>query len=180
MPKPRQRHPRRSQNTVKPCGRIRRYRGGPITGPCWMLFEPEELDRRLGRIYSLLNTCQANRVVAGRGSETTTAYARRSTLPVVPGLGQMYAGESRKGAAVLVAAIVVASLNLGFVLAFAAAGPDTSTNWGYWIPRIGHDVVALWSVVFWAWAVVDAYRTARRRRNGLVQHASAVGRRSRR
>ena len=87
---------------------------------------------------------------------------------LAPGLGQMYAGQGRKGAVVLVAAIVVASLNLGFVLAFAVAGSDLAHDWGYWISRIGHDVVAVWSVVFWGWAVVDAYRTARSKRNGLV------------
>jgi hypothetical protein len=79
---------------------------------------------------------------------------------LVPGLGQIYSGASARGAAILVAAIVIGSLNLLFVLAFSAVDPTPADKWAYWIPRIGHDVVALWSLVFWLWAVVDAYMNA--------------------
>jgi TM2 domain-containing membrane protein YozV len=77
---------------------------------------------------------------------------------LVPGLGQIYGGRGVRGAAILVGAILIGNLNLLFVLAFAIADPDRSVAWGYWLPRIGHDVMAIWSIVFWLWAVVDAYR----------------------
>lgn len=81
---------------------------------------------------------------------------------VVPGLGQIYCGEGTRGAAILVAAIVVGSLNILFVLVFLAADPDPESGWAYWLPRVGHDIVAFWSVVFWAWAVGDAVLLARK------------------
>jgi TM2 domain-containing membrane protein YozV len=77
---------------------------------------------------------------------------------LIPGLGQIYGGEGSRGAAILAAAIVIGSLNLLFLPLFVLADPDPGVVWTYWIPRIGHDVVSLWSVVFWIWAVVDAYR----------------------
>jgi len=80
---------------------------------------------------------------------------------LVPGLGQIYCGEGNKGAAILVAAIVVGSLNVIFVPVFVMANPNPELVWAYWVPRIGHDVVSLWSVAFWIWAVVDAYSSAR-------------------
>lgn len=78
----------------------------------------------------------------------------------VPGLGQIYCGKGDRGAAILVAAIIVASLNVLFVLAFVAVNPSPNTVWSYWIPRIGHDIISIWSVLFWAWAVGDAYSLA--------------------
>lgn len=81
---------------------------------------------------------------------------------VVPGLGQIYCGQGTKGATILVAAIVVGSMNILFIPVFLAASLDPEMGWAYWIPRIGHDAVALWSVVFWAWAVVDAFKLARK------------------
>ena len=81
---------------------------------------------------------------------------------LVPGLGQMYCGRSTRGAAVLAAAIVIGSLSIMFLPVFAAADPDPEVIWAYWIPRAGHDVMSLWSVVFWVWAVADAYLLAKR------------------
>jgi TM2 domain-containing membrane protein YozV len=80
----------------------------------------------------------------------------------VPGLGQIYCGKGSRGAAIRVAAIIVASLNIIFVLAFVAANPSPHMAWAYWIPRIGHDVISIWSVIFWAWSVADAFSLARR------------------
>jgi len=82
---------------------------------------------------------------------------------IVPGLGQIYCGESIRGVAVLVAAIVVGSLNILFLPVFMAASPNLGATWAYWIPRIGHDIISIWSVVFWAWVVVDAFLVARKR-----------------
>ena len=76
---------------------------------------------------------------------------------LVPGLGQIYCGAGNKGAAIVAAAVVIGNLNLIFLPIFVAANPDPGVVWAYWIPRIGHDVMSLWSVVFWVWAVIDAY-----------------------
>lgn len=80
---------------------------------------------------------------------------------LVPGLGHIYCGEGNKGAAVLVAAIILGGLNIIFLPVFVAANPDQGIIWAYWLPRIGHDVISLWSVVFWIWVVIDAYLVAR-------------------
>lgn len=84
----------------------------------------------------------------------------------VPGLGQICSGRSYKGAAILAASIVIGCLNVLFVPVFTIANPDPGVAWSYWIPRIGHDVLSAWSVVFWIWAVVDAYRHT----NGEREH----------
>jgi len=81
---------------------------------------------------------------------------------IIPGLGQIYCGEGNKGAAILIAAIIVGNLNIIFLPVFVAANPNPEIVWAYWIPRIGHDVMSVWSVVFWIWAVVDAYSLAKK------------------
>jgi TM2 domain-containing membrane protein YozV len=80
---------------------------------------------------------------------------------LIPGLGQIYCGEGNKGAAILAAAIVIGNLNLIFLPIFVTASPDPGVVWAYWIPRVGHDVMSLWSIIFWLWAVLDAYQRAR-------------------
>jgi TM2 domain-containing membrane protein YozV len=87
---------------------------------------------------------------------------------LVPGLGQIYAGQGNKGAAVIFAAIVIGNLNILILPLISMANPvippstsDLISLWTYWIPRIVHDIVSFWSVVFWIWAVVDAFALAR-------------------
>jgi TM2 domain-containing membrane protein YozV len=89
---------------------------------------------------------------------------------LVPGLGQVYAGKPYKGAAIIFAAIVIANLNIIILPLIAMANPslpsmptDADGVWKYWIPRITHDVASLWSIVFWIWAVVNAYITAKKK-----------------
>lgn len=79
---------------------------------------------------------------------------------LVPGLGQMYCGEGGRGAAILAAATIMGSLNLIFIPVFVAADPEAGVGWAYWIPRVGHDLMSLWSIIFWIWAVADAFRLA--------------------
>lgn len=82
----------------------------------------------------------------------------------VPGLGQIYGGESHKGAVILAAAILIGNLNIIILPLISMANPmisptgiaDTRTIWAYWIPRISHDVISVWSVAFWLWAIFDA------------------------
>jgi TM2 domain-containing membrane protein YozV len=82
---------------------------------------------------------------------------------LIPGLGQMYCGEDNRGAAILAAATIMGSLNVLFVPIFTAATPDPGVVWAYWIPRVGHDVMSVWSIAFWIWAVVDALCLAKKR-----------------
>ena len=79
----------------------------------------------------------------------------------VPGLGHIYAGNGNKGAAILASSIIIGSLNIIFLPIFISANPDPGVVWSYWIPRIGHDVLALWSLVFWIWVIADSYQVAR-------------------
>ena len=88
---------------------------------------------------------------------------------LVPGLGQIYSGEGKKGAAIIFAAIVIANLNIIILPLIAMANPnlpihvnDANEVWKYWIPRITHDVASLWSIAFWIWAVVDAFCVTRK------------------
>jgi hypothetical protein len=88
---------------------------------------------------------------------------------LVPGLGQIYTGNGDKGAAIIVAAIVVGNLNIIILPLIAMANPKIPTGaptpvtiWAYWIPRVVHDVVSFWSIVFWLWAIGDAISLARK------------------
>jgi TM2 domain-containing membrane protein YozV len=92
---------------------------------------------------------------------------------VAPGLGQIYVGEGRRGAMVLVGAIIVANLNVIILPLIAMANPTISSVtpgarsiWAYWIPRVVHDVASFWSVVFWVWAIVDAVIVTRKKNQG--------------
>ncbi|MGD8554855.1 MAG: hypothetical protein PVJ07_05525 [Anaerolineales bacterium] len=80
---------------------------------------------------------------------------------IVPGLGQMYAGEKDRGAAILVAAIVIGNLNILLLPILFQANPGTESVWAYWIPRIGHDILSIWSIAFWVWAIIDAHICSR-------------------
>lgn len=79
----------------------------------------------------------------------------------VPGLGQMYAGKSERGAAILVATIIVGNLNTIFLSAYAAMSPETSPFWAATLPRALHDLFAAYGVIFLIWQVIDAYRQAK-------------------
>jgi hypothetical protein len=90
---------------------------------------------------------------------------------IVPGLGQIYAGKGDKGAAIIVAAIIVGNLNIIILPLIAMANPTIPTGastpvtiWAYWTPRVVHDVVSLWSIIFWLWTVGDAITLARAKR----------------
>jgi hypothetical protein len=80
---------------------------------------------------------------------------------LVPGLGQIVAGRGRRGAAILVAAIVIGNLNAIWLSLYGLTGPGPNALWTYTLPRILHDLFAVWTVVFFLWQVVDAYQCAR-------------------
>lgn len=88
---------------------------------------------------------------------------------IIPGLGQIYKGEGNKGAAILAAAIAIGNLNIIILPLISMANPvippaisDPRTIWAYWIPRVVHDVLSFWSIVFWLWAVGDAFVISRK------------------
>jgi hypothetical protein len=82
---------------------------------------------------------------------------------LVPGLGQLYAGEELRGGMMLFASIVIGSLHAIWLSIHAIASTSTTLFWASTLPRILHDVFAVWSLVFWAWIILDAYRVARDR-----------------
>ena len=98
---------------------------------------------------------------------------------LVPGLGQLYAGESDKGAAIMASAIVVGNLNIIILPLIAMANPPAPTEnsparntWAYWIPWIVHDVISLWCIVFWGWAIVDAISITRKGKTNEKRESS--------
>lgn len=90
---------------------------------------------------------------------------------IVPGLGQIYCGNSTRGGMIIFAAIVIGNLNIIILPLISIANPiippttsiDARTIWTYWIPKIGHDLLSFWSIVFWLWAIFDAIAIARRK-----------------
>jgi TM2 domain-containing membrane protein YozV len=88
----------------------------------------------------------------------------------VPGLGQIYAGHSTKGGAILIGAIIIANLNILILPLMSLANPhlpiltpDSRSVWAYFIPRVVHDVASFWGIIFWIWAVVDAVMLTRKK-----------------
>lgn len=81
---------------------------------------------------------------------------------LVPGLGQIYARESKRGALILIAVIIVGNLNAIWLNVFALTGSVTSSFWTHTLPWILHDIFAFYSVVFWIWQVADAFCQARK------------------
>jgi TM2 domain-containing membrane protein YozV len=88
---------------------------------------------------------------------------------IVPGLGQIYGDKGKKGAAIIFAAIVIANLNVIILPLISMANPNLPVSahevnavWKYWIPRVTHDVASFWSIVFWFWAVIDAYKIVKK------------------
>jgi len=73
----------------------------------------------------------------------------------VPGLGQIYAGKSERGVAILVAGIIVGTLALIWQTLFITASPSEP----FFLPyRIS---LTFYGAVFWVWQVVDGYQQAR-------------------
>jgi hypothetical protein len=79
---------------------------------------------------------------------------------LVPGLGQIITGRHERGAAILISAIVVGNLNVIWLSLFATTSAGSHAFWGHWLPRILHDVFALWGLVFLVWQAIDAYQQA--------------------
>lgn len=93
---------------------------------------------------------------------------------LIPGTGQIYAGESIKGGVILAGAIVIGNLNILILPLISMANPiippvEPRALWAYWIPRIVHDLLSLWSIAYWVWAVIDAFVSVRRKKSALIK-----------
>lgn len=72
---------------------------------------------------------------------------------LVPGLGQIYAGKQERGAAILVAGIIVGTLALIWQTLFMAARAEA-----FWPYRV---TLTTYALIFWIWQVADAYKQAK-------------------
>ena len=80
----------------------------------------------------------------------------------VPGLGQIYAGKSTRGAAILAVTMIVGNLNAIWLSIYTASKPAASAFWSNSLPRILHDIFAAYGVIFLIWHVVDAYQQVKK------------------
>ena len=87
---------------------------------------------------------------------------------LIPGLGQIYAGKSERGVAILIAVIVVGNLNAIWLSVFALSTTIPATFYNYTLPRLLHDIFAFYGIIFWIWQVVDAYGIAKKATCGVV------------
>ena len=78
-----------------------------------------------------------------------------STL--VPGLGQIYCGKTERGAAILLAVLIVGNLNAIWLSLFATTSPGPEPFWNYELPLILHDLFGAYGIVFLIWQIFDAY-----------------------
>lgn len=83
---------------------------------------------------------------------------------LIPGLGQIYAGKSQRGAAIPIAVILAGNLNAIWLSLHGITSPGINEFWTYKLPRILHDLFAAYSVVFLIWQVVDAYQAGKQGR----------------
>jgi len=88
---------------------------------------------------------------------------------IIPGMGQIYGRDSKRGAAILIAVIVVGNLNAIFLPVFVFAHPDASIFWAHWLPRIIHDIMAFYGITFWIWQTADAWYVCKKSGFNLVK-----------
>jgi hypothetical protein len=65
-----------------------------------------------------------------------------------------------RGAVILIAVMVVGNLNAIWLTLYPTANHLPDFFWTSMLPRILHDVFAVYGVIFWIWQVVDAYQQA--------------------
>jgi TM2 domain-containing membrane protein YozV len=80
----------------------------------------------------------------------------------VPGLGQIYAGESTRGALILSFTIIVGNLNAIFLSIYATAKQSTDLFWVVMLPRLLHELLAIYGIIFLVWQVADAFLQAKK------------------
>ena len=80
----------------------------------------------------------------------------------VPGLGQIYDHKMERGAAILIAVIIVGNLNAGWLNTYALSSTVPGDFFGFTLSRVLHDIFAFYGIIFWIWQVVDAYLIAKK------------------
>ena len=80
---------------------------------------------------------------------------------LVPGLGQVYSGKAERGALILIATIIVGNLNAIWLSLYAETDFEKAAFWAVELPRILHDVFAVYGLIFLAWQIWDAYQLAK-------------------
>ncbi|MGB8311762.1 MAG: DUF6677 family protein [Halobacteriota archaeon] len=80
---------------------------------------------------------------------------------LIPGLGHIYIRKSERGAAILIAVIIVGNLNAIWLSVFASSNTVPVTFFSGTFPRLLHDIFALYGIIFWIWQAVDAYHLAK-------------------
>jgi hypothetical protein len=96
--------------------------------------------------------------MAAVSSKTRNPFLAGFLSLLVPGLGQIYAGKSTRGAGILLAVIIVGNLNAIWLSLYALSTPDLSEFWAADLPRILHRIFAVYGILFWLWQVIDAYQ----------------------
>jgi len=84
---------------------------------------------------------------------------------LVPGMGQIYAGKSGRGAAILIAVIIVGNLNAIWLTLYASSTAEEAAFWASTLPMILHRLLAVYGIIFWGWQVIDAALITRGTRN---------------
>jgi hypothetical protein len=97
-----------------------------------------------------INTMKRNAFIAGMLSL------------LVPGLGQIYARKSERGAVILIAVIIVGNLNAIWLSVFAVSSTVSHSFITHSLPILLHDIFAFYGIIFWFWQVVDAYLLVKR------------------
>lgn len=80
---------------------------------------------------------------------------------LVPGLGQLYAGKSTRGAAILILVIIVGNLNAIWLSIYSLTSPGASPFWTYTLPLLLHKIFAYYGIGFLIWQIFDAYQVAK-------------------
>jgi len=80
---------------------------------------------------------------------------------LVPGLGQIYSDKAERGMLILIATIIVGNLNAIWLSLYATTNLENGAFWTVELPRILHDVFAVYGLIFLAWQIRDAYQLAR-------------------
>jgi len=93
-------------------------------------------------------------------SNRNPCLASLLSIPV-PGLGQIYAGKSARGAAILSITMIVGNLNAIWLSVYAASNHSKNIFWADTLPRILHDLFAVYGAIFLEWQAADAYQQAK-------------------
>jgi hypothetical protein len=83
-----------------------------------------------------------------------------STL--VPGLGQIYSGNSQRGALILFASILIGNLNAIWLSLYSTTSPGPEPFWTFKLPLMLHEMSGVWGVMFWIWQIVDAVQQTKK------------------